>query len=293
MDKAWTRGRGSYSYAWHPAAFDPQAGSLSGRGAHDVWQLVVTTKGGGSPEAVPALPDNCPACGYESRRDRDQDFEDAGWSNVVTRSMGTGYERITQVLVGALHRALDTSSVVFSDSRQDAARVNAGIELAHYLDTVRQVVVASMERKDEYALALSSLIGLDQSPEAAAAAAKVATGEERMAALRLATGGGSPEDEALVRAKLGSQDEVDLAKLANRVVPELLELGMNPAGIKVEAQRTRNREPWTRIWSWNDAGVTPRADHELTQSWSSPREDPCRRLCAGGSGGVRRSGAGS
>ena len=51
---------------------------------------------------------------------------------------------------------------------------------------------ASMDRKDEYALALAYLVGRTMSSaEAAAAAAKVGAGEERMAAMRLATDGGS------------------------------------------------------------------------------------------------------
>ena len=128
-DPSWTRGKGAYTYQWIPVAYDAGTGRASGRGGHSHWMLDVSSKGAGDLTRVPALPDNCPSCGHDSRRDRDLDFEDAGWTNAVVRSMGTGYERVTQVLVSALHRELETSSVLFSDSRQDAARVNAGLEL--------------------------------------------------------------------------------------------------------------------------------------------------------------------
>lgn len=266
LDATWTRGKSAYTYEWIPVSYDAMTGRATGRGDQTAWMLEVTEKGEGQGANVPALPDNCPACGHESRRDRDLDFEDSGWTNTVVRSMGTGYERVTQVLVSALHRELDTSSVVFSDSRQDAARVNAGLELAHYMDTVRQVVVASMTSRDVLELALGFLRGEDVSSEAAAAAAQLSAGSDaRKAAMRLANDMALPGDEALARAALpGGADTVDLQRIASRVMPDLLALGINPAGIVVNAQSTQGGGRWTDIWDWSSVPPRARPDHDLS-----------------------------
>jgi Lhr-like helicase len=265
LDKSWTRGKGRYTYTWIPVSYDAATGRATGRGEQTHWMLDVQQKGEGDAANVPALPDNCPACGHDSRREREMDFEDSGWVNTVVRSMGTGYERVTQVLVSALHRELGTSSVVFSDSRQDAARVNAGLELAHYLDTVRQLVVAAMTEQDLAALAVAHLAGENQSSEAAQAVAGLPPGSEgRNAAMRLAMGMGKEGDEAVLRAALPGGELVDLFTVAMRITPELVSLGINPAGIAVDAQRTKQGARWTELWDWSGLAPRAKADHELS-----------------------------
>jgi hypothetical protein len=276
LDQQWTRAKGVYTYEWIPVTYDPATGRATGRGEPTAWMLDVTQKGEGNGEGVPALPDNCPACGHDSRRDRDLDFEDSGWTNVVVRTMGTGYERVTQVLVAALHRELSTSSVIFSDSRQDAARVNAGLELAHYMDTVRQLVVGAASERDLLPLVLAHFRGEDQSPEAAAAAAKV-QGGARMAAMRLAMGTPQAGDDLLLREALPMSGLVSLPQVAARVEPELLRLGINPGGIAVDAQSSKNGERWTNIWEW-EPHVRERPDHELTPGLKALRQEISSRL---------------
>jgi DEAD/DEAH box helicase domain-containing protein len=69
------------------------------------------------------------------------------------RSMGTGYNKFSQIvieqLVGSLRsNARDPSQsklVIFSDSRRDAAMVAADLELNHYLDTVRSLTEEHLE----------------------------------------------------------------------------------------------------------------------------------------------------
>ncbi len=277
LDVAWTRGKRQYMYEWLPVRYDPLTGRATGRGEPTAWMLDVKEKGEGTGERVPALPDNCPACGHDSRRDRDLDFEDSGWTNVVVRTMGTGYERVTQVLVASLHRQLSTSSVVFSDSRQDAARVNAGLELSHYLDTVRQLVVSAATERDPLPMVLAHFRGEDESQEAAAAAAMVQR-DARPAAMRIALGMGQPGDDQVLREALPLTGLVSLQQVAARVEPELLRLGINPGGIAVDAQTSRKHERWTEIWSWDNDPPRSRPDHELTPSLRELRQEINRLL---------------
>lgn len=252
VDPSWTRGKGRFTYSWRERSYDPASGKVvGGKATPNTWLLEVEGKKGATLEGVPALPDSCPACGRDSRRDRDLDFEDSGWTNVVIRTMGTGYERTNQVLVAAMFRALATPAVVFSDSRQDAARVNAELELSHYLDTARQLILRSLLPDDLVELALASMNG-DESSAAKDARAVVAKDPEAFAALkRLYADAQAPGDQSLLAALRLEAPRLSLIQVAGRLEPQLVELGMNPAGIAVAAQMTRSKKRWTSLWGWS------------------------------------------
>jgi DEAD/DEAH box helicase domain-containing protein len=67
----------------------------------------------------------------------------------------TGVQKVNQVMADALMRGLkengiDTPKLVlFSDSRQAAAKLSAGIELDHYRDVLRQIMVKSLDSEDK------------------------------------------------------------------------------------------------------------------------------------------------
>ena len=76
------------------------------------------------------------------------------------RGQQTGFQKIAQVLADALLRDIAPEGsedvrklVVFSDSRQDAAKLSAGMRQAHHLDTVRQVLVDALRRSGQGAAA--------------------------------------------------------------------------------------------------------------------------------------------
>jgi DEAD/DEAH box helicase domain-containing protein len=82
-----------------------------------------------------AFPAKCPHCA-------------ADWGlrlgvNSPIRDLGSGFQRIMQLLCDALVREMPDAQtrklVLFSDSRQDAAKLSTGIKLDHYRDTLRQV----------------------------------------------------------------------------------------------------------------------------------------------------------
>ncbi len=140
---------------WQPAYFLP----AEGRVAH-----------GGNPQATPWLSLSC------SRRcmDRTETFlihlrKDlrrvqgvpirrvargaiqtgrAGDIGSPVRTQRTGFQKLAQVLSDVLLREVGSENpsgrklVVFSDSRQDAAKLSAGMRFAHYLDSLRQALAA-------------------------------------------------------------------------------------------------------------------------------------------------------
>lgn len=93
-----------------------------------------------------ALPRACPACGtdYTARR------RGMGALSPL-RSFRTGFAKASQLLATEVFSLLHVSgsaakSIVFSDSRQDAARAALDIERRHHQDTRRQLLVSEIRR---------------------------------------------------------------------------------------------------------------------------------------------------
>lgn len=92
-----------------------------------------------------ASPRCCPACGTDYSRRR----PGMGAMSPL-RSFRTGFAKTSQLLATELFSALRVSgrtpkSVVFSDSRQDAARAALDIERRHHQDTRRQMLIESLK----------------------------------------------------------------------------------------------------------------------------------------------------
>lgn len=103
------------------------------------WVYVIA---GNNPDE-PALPVKCPRCGADYR------------SKLVSsplRNHRTGFQKACQVLASALFREMnpnnnDLSSrklVVFSDSRQDSAKLAAGMEQDHFRDIIRLALLIAL-----------------------------------------------------------------------------------------------------------------------------------------------------
>ena len=98
-------------------------------------------------ETANAFASKCPHCGED-------------WGRLRTaspiRDMGSGFQRVVQLLCDGLIRAMEISDarklVLFSDSRQDAAKLSTGIKNAHYLDSVRQIAFRTLLEQDATAL---------------------------------------------------------------------------------------------------------------------------------------------
>jgi len=101
-----------------------------------------------------AFPSKCPHCGADWARRRIES---------PIRDLGSGFQRVMQLLCDGMMRQIpDVSTrklVLFSDSRQDAAKLSTGIKYAHYLDSIRQITFGRLVLQitgaaSEYASAL-------------------------------------------------------------------------------------------------------------------------------------------
>lgn len=117
-------------------------GSDQNAGWYDRYLYHVPVMHGNNPpdveSAARAFPSRCPRC-------------DADWGGSPIgspiRTQRTGFQKIAQILSDSLLRFIGSGHgagvdsrklVLFSDSRQDAAKLSAGMNMAHYLDALRQ-----------------------------------------------------------------------------------------------------------------------------------------------------------
>ena len=214
---------------------------------------------------VPATPTRCPNCGDNREVIQLGTGEQARTLQVTSRermrsSIGRAratHDRVSQILAEHLLRAMyaDGESqrlVVFSDSRQDAARLNASLDVSHHLDSVRQLVVRFLERSRERAddlrffkRFLDDPVGNEQAREQAL---EVLERSEAAKALRSAR---DPIATAAERERAAELEQQELAGVApivavrDYVFNELLRVGRNPAG-----PSSPLKDEWSDLFDW-------------------------------------------
>lgn len=99
-------------------------------------------------EADLQLPNQCPQCGVAYRVNEERKL-------TPLKPHRTGLQKVNQVLADSLIRSMknahenNTKVVLFSDSRQSAAKLSAGIELDHYRDAVRWLMLKALKGDSE------------------------------------------------------------------------------------------------------------------------------------------------
>lgn len=226
----------------------------------------------GLPEsAARPYPARCPRC-------------DTNWARrdigSPVRTQRTGFQKLAQVLSDALlreigqHNPAGRKLVVFSDSRQDAAKLSAGMRFSHYRDSVRQALTVALNNQGAGALAfIAQLSGQHLTPAGTSAAnAYAAAYPAEALTLSMSQGpmGNQPSQafpgltyhQAAQRIQLrAAQGPHPIAQLAIDVSSQLLQLGMNPGGYSRDALWTdpNNQEGfWSTLYNW-PPGVTPSA----------------------------------
>ncbi len=268
-------------FKWMPAVLDHASGRLSlprrtippstGSSSGYVFMSPV--------ETANAFASKCPHCGADWAKRRIES---------PIRDLGAGFQRIVQLLCDSLMREMEATVerklVLFSDSRQDAAKLSTGIKLAHYLDSVRQLAYVELRRQamdasTAYATALSisqnsqrllvlerklDQQGLDPT-ERAQRQALLSSLSPSVAGevTRFAAVGGDPPAVLAPPSPPGQFISLDFNGLLDALRAGLLAIGMNPGGPRPSlAQfRPRPRRPpvlWTALVNWTDPQATYR-----------------------------------
>ena len=109
-------------------------------------------------DVAPALPDRCPHCGQQGYNGDSRIF----WRGEVrspVRGHTTGIAQSTQLYLSQLVRSMgdtpaQSRTILFTDSRDDAARTAAGVARNHFRDLIRQLIRQVMDERPPDPLAV-------------------------------------------------------------------------------------------------------------------------------------------
>ncbi|MDX3185411.1 MULTISPECIES: DEAD/DEAH box helicase [Streptomyces] len=253
------KSRPEYTFTFVPAVLDPVSGKVASYPDDDNngYLLVAQSRPHGHLAKVRAFPTVCPCCGEDKEIFKNlRQFEDPSRSRSPIRTMGTGFEKSNQVLTDALKRQLQTKIVVFSDSRQDAARISAGLERSHYQDLVRQLVIATLdEPEDLVSLAAEGIKG-NQAGQAALAQL-AASGSPGLvpAVVALAHNSLTPEHKRVLADYRATHRGPTLVELGNEVSTRAVAYGVHPGGPAFSLSESTESRSWTKLYDWPTTGV--------------------------------------
>lgn len=309
-DEKWTRQ--GYEFEFRRSSYDPSLGRLrNGAVGATGWSFHVRPprRADANPERIPPFPTKCPNCGddwemWKSGRNA-RSVEDSGRTRSPVRTMSMGFEKICQVLADALIRALPQTRrklVLFSDSRQDAAKLSAGLEKRHYQDLVRQLTVAAMRETEEAIYLLDRFeaaeTGVDTSDQARSARRRFLELFPQGAKVLSETLRGFADDDERAEAERFRlrvrSAALNLEDLVSNVRNRLLALGVNPGGPDWSVQgygRADSRRPWTDLYVWQQDGrvlpareVLPEAAQDLRARIREALKIECLLAIYGGAG---------
>lgn len=209
---------------------------------------------------VAGLPECCPRCGSEKSYFNSQNLDQFYGGTVQTplRGLRTGLNATTQLVADRSAVAISEDGkpekmIAFTDSRDDAADLAAGLELYHFRDLVRQVVQQQLAPSAvPGAAALVELArdsrGRDLSqPEAAGRDAAESASPGSWKSARLTAAGADEDDDRQVLANLDVASAAlgkSWSSLVNSVRDTLVAKGINPAGTEDSVQKYLKSEWW-------------------------------------------------
>lgn len=225
---------------------------------------------------IPAIPERCPRCDARGHN-RDPALFFRGIVRSPIRAHTMGNARTTQVVMDRLLKAIGDSpaerrSIVFTDSRDDAARTAAGMEANHFLDLVRALVAREL---DAWEPPLSLMRALASGAHLEEARRERAEASRRADIDLWDTVRDEAEDrldeegrQRIAVAEARSEAGIEWREFVGRLSRGLVALGVNPGGVARSAQEL-GESPW---WHFFDppngewAPVSPEAQLEGAES---------------------------
>ncbi|MFC7278246.1 DEAD/DEAH box helicase [Paractinoplanes rhizophilus] len=259
--QTWTHKKldsGTATFRFDQVELDPYSGVLQASLSQPTGlTLGVSAVSPGSPNRTPALPEWCPRCEARYRNMDPQKF----WRGIVRspiRGHRSGDQQAIQLYLSQLFRSMgsaaaDSRTILFNDSRDDAASAAAGVARNHHRDVVRQLIRHELEQRQPDGVdALIKLAkGQPPLPEEFAALQALQTShpDVAQAAMRTAVGAGTADDAAMIDAyRRSSQDsKIAWAVAAQRLQTDMLERGIHPAGPARSMQQWQG-VPWYKVF---------------------------------------------
>lgn len=231
----------------------------------------------------PAMPHKCPRC--------DADYTQRKRFPTPLRNHRTGFQKACQVIASVLSREMPESArklVIFSDSRQDAAKLAGGMERDHFRDMVRIALLSAhkafrdefvaywrttVSQKSEVPTGLEKIRAMNEelhtdilkrqsSEDMFRRSRFVQWNLELVHEIQTFLDGNSPDipeaRDELVQIINDYPNRMSLEKVRQAVWNALLSLGICPGGTSYWALNYRDSqskiEPWWCCFNWSAGG---------------------------------------
>lgn len=239
----------------------PGLGFLQPASAQDATGVSLSWVGGPDGWTPPALPSRCPACGHSDKQTR---FRQGSVRSPI-RAHTQGLHQAIQLLVSQVARSVSSTplperTIVFTDSRDDAAKTAMGLAENSYADLVRQLVRRSLDREDDVVRVLRDAMrpgGLEpgemprygqlmqQHPQEAAAYARAALGAPQEGDVEVVA--------SFERVRAGSRD-TSWPNMVEQLTGEMVTLGVPPGGQRASVLELDDGSPWHRLYEPPEPG---------------------------------------
>ncbi len=281
-NRSWTHPgpgkKGQKQFSFTLGHLDPLAGFLRPSSGGDDTTGVVFSPAQGV--KVAGLPECCPRCGSEQKWRNAKEIKKFYRASVNTpiRGLRTGLNATMRLV--ADRSAIATSDtakaeqmIAFTDSRDDAADLAAGLEAHHFRDLVRQLLFKALQPREAITsellcqLVAKTKSGTDLSEGEAAIVekAKKLPGDPWKAA-RFVSAAAAEAADLAVLAELdasASSSRVAWPSLVISLLDELVSMGVNPAGHKVSL--AKDGTDWWRFFAKPDGATWDDLDPETLQ----------------------------
>lgn len=243
------------------AVLHPRLGYLEYGGGNDATGTTLGFAGVPAGWAPPALPSRCPNCSHSERQLRYA----RGDVRSPIRAHTQGNNQAIQLLVSQIVRSTGEEgqtdkTIVFTDSRDDAASTAIGLASNHYADLVRQLVGQALEREDEVTAVLRAGAvagGLRPAQLARYNQLRLQFPEVANAYWALENGFGQPalkEQVAQFEAQRGSMTSLAWPELVEQLTETLVVLGVPPGGQRASLLQLQDGSPWNRVFDPPEPG---------------------------------------
>lgn len=255
------------------------------------------------PKSLSPFPTQCPNCGDDweikyGKGGRRLPHTDPARQRSPIRGMRTGFEKINQVLVTELMSQLpetERKAIVFTDSRQDAAKLAAGMGLRHYQDLLRTLLYDRLAETEDWPTLLdraSKLVRDGDKSEANKRARDRLRARDNGVYSRLTDLWRGEEDEAYPGEMLQLENQLSapqtLKLLADDVGQKALELGVNPGGTHASLQTHYDKSKgrrigWSTLLNWDLPPISTRGglDETEKQWWRDIQENLHKEVIEG------------
>ncbi len=213
---------------WQRCEFEPMQGTFKLTGTTHFGNYLVTSCNGGNNGQYPNY---CPSCESKQRDDKQL---------TPFYKHGTGVQKVNQLMADSLFSAMQNYSgdedfseklIIFSDSRQGAAKLSSGIELDHYRDLMRQLVLRTI--KEDRQKQKNAIVEIDKFDNLSRLEERALKRDLRLLGIDddLADQASDGDQKAINIIKIELK-QVHVSSLSKTIAQQLIKLGICPAGPK-------------------------------------------------------------